>query len=51
MPVNPTVKRVVSLAMRTSQARAMPNPAPAAGPLTAATTGFSIWRICRMSGL
>jgi hypothetical protein len=33
--------------MRTSHASASPNPAPAAGPFTAATTGFSQLRIVR----
>ena len=46
-----TTKYELVCAIRRSQANAIPNAAPAQAPLTAATTGLPIFRICRMSGL
>ena len=43
-------KLAESAAMRRSQAQASERPAPAAGPLTAARTGFSSARIARTFG-
>ena len=41
MPTKPGTKAAALEATRTSQALASESPAPAAGPLTAAMTGFS----------
>ena len=43
--MNAGTKLAVSAAIRTSHASASERPAPAAGPLTAAITGFSSARI------
>ena len=43
--MNAGTKLAASDAIRMSQARASDSPAPAAGPLTAAMTGFSSARI------
>ena len=43
--MNAGTKLAASDAIRTSQARASDSPAPAAGPLTTAITGFSSARI------
>jgi hypothetical protein len=45
MLMNAGTKLAESAAIRTSQASASDMPAPAAGPLTAAITGFSSARI------
>ena len=50
MPMKPGTKLADSAAMRRSQAQASERPAPAAGPLTAAMTGFSSARIASMFG-
>jgi hypothetical protein len=50
MPMKPGTKVALSEPMRTSQEQASESPAPAAGPLTAARTGFSRARIARMFG-
>ena len=50
MPTKPGTKLAAADAMRTSQAAASDSPAPAAGPLTAAITGFSSARMRRMFG-
>ena len=41
MPMNPGTKVALDEATRRSQAQANERPAPAAGPLTAAMTGFA----------
>src|SRR3989337_1300559 len=51
MPAKPTVKREFSDAMRRSHARAIPSPAPAAGPLMLALIGLGVLLICRIKGL
>ncbi len=43
-------KVALSAASRRSQAQAKESPAPAAGPLTAASTGFSSPRTARIVG-
>ena len=48
MPMNAGTKLADSATMRMSQAHARDSPAPAAGPLTAAITGFSKARMARM---
>ena len=48
--MNPGTKVAASEAMRTSHAQASESPAPATGPLIAASTGFSSARIARMFG-
>ena len=50
IPTKPGTKLAASEAIRTSQAAASERPAPAAGPFTAASTGFSRARIARMFG-
>ena len=50
MPTKPGTKVAALDATRTSQATASERPAPAAGPFTAAMTGFSRPRISRMVG-
>ncbi len=50
IPTNPGTKVAASEAIRTSQAAASESPAPAAGPFTAASTGFSSALIARMFG-
>ena len=47
MPMNAGMKLADSAAMRMSHAHASERPAPAAGPLTAAITGFSSARMAR----
>ena len=47
MPMKAGTKLADSPAMRMSHAHASERPAPAAGPLTAAITGFSRARIAR----
>jgi hypothetical protein len=47
MPMNAGTKLADSAAIRMSQAQASESPAPAAGPLTAAMTGFSSARMAR----
>jgi hypothetical protein len=48
--MNAGTKLAESAASRKSQAQASERPAPAAGPFTAAMTGFSSARIARMFG-
>ena len=48
--MNAGTKLADSAAMRTSQAQASESPAPAAGPFTAAITGFSSRRIASTFG-
>ena len=50
MPMKPGTKLAASDATRASHAAARESPAPAAGPLTAARTGYSSPRIARMFG-
>ena len=50
MPTKPGTNVAASDATRTSQAQANESPAPAAGPLTAAITGFASARILRTFG-
>ena len=50
MPMKAGTKLAVSAARRTSHAQASERPAPAAGPFTAAITGFSSARSARMLG-
>ena len=50
IPTNPGTKVAALDATRMSQAHANDRPAPAAGPLTAAITGFSSARTSRMFG-
>ena len=50
MPMKPGTKLATVGGDRTSQAQASESPAPAAGPLTAAITGFSSARIARTFG-
>jgi hypothetical protein len=45
MPTNPGMKLAASDAILTSHASASERPAPAAGPFTAASTGFSSARM------
>ena len=49
-PTKPGTKVAASEAMRMSHAHASDSPAPAAGPFTAASTGFWSARIARMFG-
>ena len=50
MRTKPGVKLAESAAMRMSQSAASDSPAPAAAPLTAASTGFSSARIPSATG-
>ena len=50
MPMKPGTKLAASDAMRMSHAHASESPAPAAGPLTAASTGLASARIALMFG-
>ena len=50
-PAKARLKPAVSASMRRSQAKARLAPAPAATPLTAATTGFGIVAIAVTIGL
>jgi hypothetical protein len=50
MPLNAGTKLARSEAIRTSHASASDSPAPAAGPLTTASTGFSSARIAEHGG-
>ena len=48
MRMNAALKRAVVAAMRMSEPRTSANPPPAAGPLTAAMTGWGSERRCGM---
>ena len=50
IPMKPGTNVAVDDPMRMSQAHASESPAPATGPFTAASTGFSSARIARMFG-
>ena len=50
IPMKPGTKVASDEPMRTSHAHASESPAPATGPFTAASTGFSSARIARMFG-